>query len=228
VTTSGRGRPAGVSIGRFLRFDRFALINSDYVAALTAIDLVHGVGWNLPEIPLINAGSAIRRDLGTRDAWLHFESGARGEIVPQSIAVRIGVPHRRLKVMHEIGHYLDGSALPGRGFSSIDAADLEDWRLAVVNSRLFAELTEVEARSADRFRERVSNALLFDELWARAYAQFVAERSGDSMLFREVDETRIARVGDFQYPLHWTQHDFHPIAFAIDLLFRSLGWIARP
>lgn len=147
-----------------MRFDRSAIVNEHFAAAVSAIDRVHGVGEELPEVPLINLGTSSEGGRRHADAWLSFDTGRDGEILPRSIAVRIGVPYRRIRALHEIGHYVDGCALPGQGFSSIEATELHEWRLAVIESRLYVELAELEASLTGRDRNRLAEAQRFDEL----------------------------------------------------------------
>ena len=218
-----RRRPAGISIGRFLQFDRYAVFNEGFDAVIRAIDGVHGVGGAIPTIPLINAGSTER----ATDAWFAFHIDANGEVLPRSISVRVGVPYRRIKTLHEIGHFIDGCALPGPGFASIQAIELDDWRLAIEESQLFGQLTEIELGLAGQERARLACARQVDELWARSYAQFVANRSGDPALLAELQGTSIAPLDDLRFPLQWDDDDFVSVADAIDALFWRLGWTAR-
>jgi hypothetical protein len=185
------------------------------------------VSGDLPEIALINLGPSSESGRRHADAWLSLDTGRDGEILRRSIAVRIGVPYRRLKILHEIGHFVDGSALPGRGFSSIEATDLHEWRLAVIESQLYAEPAEIEASVTGRDRDRLVEAQRFDELWALSYAHFIAMRSGDPQLLSGIRDTRIAQVGDLRYPLQWTNGDFTPIAASIDRLFGRIGWMVH-
>lgn len=69
-----------------------------------------------------------------------------------------------------------------------------------------------------------------EELWARAYHQWVAERSRDPLMRERIENTLAGR----KHPLasevgygheQWTWEEFGPIADAIDDLMRSLGWL---
>jgi hypothetical protein len=221
----GTARPAGVSIGRFLRYEHYAAVNADFVAAVSAIDRVHGVDEHLPEIAMTNAGRVTDTERQGADAWFRFDTATGQRVLPIAIAVRLGVPHRRLKTLHEIGHFLDLAGLPGDGFSSWFAAELDDWRDAVGRSRALRDLAEL-SRSMHGTHRQLQEALALDEVWARSYAQFVAARCGDPTLLAEVDALRLGKVGEVYYPLHWTADDFASIAAAIVALFRSLSWMS--
>ena len=58
------------------------------------------------------------------------------------------------------------------------------------------------------------------EIFARAYSQYVALRSGNERMILAVDENnRFAKSGS--YPIAWEWDDFEPIANQFDSLFRS-------
>ncbi|MEM6328359.1 MAG: hypothetical protein AAF791_14695, partial [Bacteroidota bacterium] len=58
------------------------------------------------------------------------------------------------------------------------------------------------------------------ELWARSYAQYIAQRSGDPTMRSQIAGLRS------DHPLkQWSDDDFEPIADVIDSIFRDLQWI---
>ena len=58
-----------------------------------------------------------------------------------------------------------------------------------------------------------------EEVWARAYTQYIATRSSNTLLKNEIEVMR-----GWSYPLQWQTDDFEPVATAIDELFKALGW----
>ena len=71
------------------------------------------------------------------------------------------------------------------------------------------------------------------ELWARAYAQYIAVRSGDLAMMAQLrmqQETYTDAAAqkwqtpELAIPVQWQDDDFEPIAQAIDELFAALGW----
>ena len=67
-----------------------------------------------------------------------------------------------------------------------------------------------------------------NELFARAYAQYVAWRSGDPVMREQLD----ALLGDASPTkrlMHWPYKEFLPIVEAFDRLFegKELGWLTR-
>lgn len=138
---------------------------------------------------------------------------------------RIGIsprgPWPQMTTAHEIGHLLDYQVL-GRTGVYASAADpaLAVWREAVQNSRAIQMIVE-----SVKGRRPVYNAEYYlrdREIWARSYAQYIAVRSGDVEMLRQLDLIRARPTGQF---IQWSDADFAPIAEAIDNLFRSKGWI---
>jgi hypothetical protein len=204
-----------VSIGRFLLFDRSAIVNADFSAVVAAIDRVHGVGADLSEIPLVSPGFPFAPERQSADAWFSAASISTG-IIPVTIAVRLDVRCRRFKTLHEIGHFLDVFGLPGEGFSSATSDELARWRAAVGESQAIRRLMLLRERPDLTGNERLVEASNTDEVWARSYAQFVATRSGDPTLLAELTELRTGRLGGLYYPLQWREEDFRPVAAEIE------------
>jgi len=57
------------------------------------------------------------------------------------------------------------------------------------------------------------------ELFARAYAQYIAEKTQDPRLLPELEEEQKGK-----YPNQWSTEDFALIKEAFDNLFRKRGW----
>ena len=70
----------------------------------------------------------------------------------------------------------------------------------------------------------VSYLLDDKEIFARAYAQYIATKSGDARMLRELDEMRTL-MEEQVYPTQWSDEDFGPVAGAFDTLLRAMGWI---
>ena len=172
---------------------------------LQAIDQVHSDG-DLPPIPVLpmsRDGDAVAFD---------------GEL----IGVDPADSTPELSLAHEVGHQL-GWLLRGEG---ADMADL----LAVMN----------DTKQSRRLRDVAEDAgqtdllALLDEIddiddrekFARAYAQYIAWRSGDETLLSQID----AALADDLYIAslrQWPYAEFLPIALQFDMLFERVGWLKR-
>lgn len=140
---------------------------------------------------------------------------------------RIGVsphgPWPQMTTAHEIGHLLDHQVLGRRGvFASAVAPELAAWREAVQGSRA-VQMIQASLKGS-RPVYKAEYFLRDREIWARAYAQYVAVRSRDPEMLRQLDLIRRRPiVGQF---LQWSDADFAPIAAAMDDIFKAKGWIA--
>jgi hypothetical protein len=173
--------------------------------AIKSIDRVHRDG-QLEALPIIGQTG------GTSFGVYQFDR--RG--VPRQIGVRAADDHwPGLTAAHEIGHFLDHQVLGRRGqFASVSHPDLEQFRQAVHASRAVAEIQKLGRRQRAYFMEGY-------ELWARAYAQYIAKKSGDPLLLAQLDKVRSGK----QPWRQWSDEDFAPIEAAIDELMRKKGWI---
>jgi hypothetical protein len=223
------GRPAGIPIGRALDVPA-GIAYDDLREAIAAIDRVHGDG-DLPRIP-------VRLIPGVSDfGRFRFDSDS-GE--PISIAINPNQPHRQFSLLHEIGHFWDWQALgEGRGFGSATSPALNSWRLGILASRAFRALAALNAQGmAVVQREGVPQFLTLtvdqrlavtrfvrtEEFWARSYAQFMAQRTGEAELLQSLAMVRNRNPNLVYYPIQWDDDDFDPIANTIEVLFHDLGW----
>ena len=65
-----------------------------------------------------------------------------------------------------------------------------------------------------------------NEVWARAYAQYLAWRSGSSILKNQVDRILTTTDPDDRV-LHWPYDEFAPVAAAIDRLMEAKQWARK-
>jgi hypothetical protein len=127
---------------------------------------------------------------------------------------------QELTTAHEIGHWIDDQALPGHGLSSDSHPDLEPFRQAADASAAVKALR----KSNSIPRRYVRYASRYREIWARAYAQFIAMRSGDPEMLlqlKRILDGRDTTPSESQ----WSAEDFAPIAAAIETLFKKLNWL---
>jgi hypothetical protein len=62
------------------------------------------------------------------------------------------------------------------------------------------------------------------ELFARAYAQYVALASGDEAIRRELLAIQTDTLSSQVYHEQWLDDDFQPVALAIEAALRRRGW----
>lgn len=175
-------------------------------AAVAAIDKVHRDG-KLPAIPV--TAKAGKGNLGS---FSHSFAGR-----PVKIGVKPSGPWPQLTACHEIGHFLDLSGIDTPGtFASVKSPLLEQWRQAIDASRRVAEIRDNQA-----IPDRESYWLTRHELFARSYAQYVAEKSSDPGLAANLQKV----AGGMQPWRQWDPEDFKPIREAFDSAFTKMGWL---
>jgi hypothetical protein len=190
----------------------------------------------LPRIPVVGYD----RDDGYL-GWFDADGTPGVDARPRRIRLNAGATRPELNFLHELGHYIEGFAIPGHKKMGRDWGrdpDLAAWKAAVEGSKAWKALDslvgvdDVRGRKdgrAGRIRvkqDEVAYLLRWDELWARAYAQYVAVRSGDAVLRAQLEAARDRRVHGIYFHRQWDEADFEPIAAAIDELFRRLKWRA--
>jgi hypothetical protein len=183
---------------------------------LGLIDQVHGDG-PLPVIPVGHKPG--------KNAWgLHKSVNG----VPTELHYRFKAPspawgpaHPEMTLVHEVGHFLDYGGMPkGSLLRATDAAattpELKAWLDAVKGSQAWQDLQAAKLGYAStEYYNRTR------EMWARSYAQFIAEESGDAEMLRQLTE----QVSGSHGYLQWTTADFAPIRATMKTYFQGLGWM---
>lgn len=202
---------------------------------LATIDAVHTDG-QLPTIPITSysrgAGTSGNVSAGGYRATVDAQTGkATGSLSIELNSHEQAMRGVRNTLAHEIGHFLDHRAFGDVADLATRAGDpaFADWRAtadasAHVQQLRTAARTGTIVRNGVRLRSidvgYVRYLLQPHEVWARSYAQYVAEVSGNPAMLAEIAR----ELGSARYPTQWAQADFAPIRAAIDTLFRSRGW----
>ena len=183
--------------------------------ALDAADSVHDDGA-LRQMPVDSMEPGVRT-LGLYCA---------GEHGVWSVKIRENGPWPALSFLHETGHILDQQALGADAIYDATSqvqpgAPLAPWLNAVTQTASVQALREqLAAATTPQERRYLQYLLQPDELWARSYAQYIAERSADPELAAQLAAALAAEP-----ERQWEGTDFVPVSTAIDDLFASLGWL---
>ena len=191
------------------------MLREDVEAGLAAIDRVHDDG----ELPIVELRRCETEDLG----YIKPKS-VPGGIAADYLAINNSGPWPTLTTIHEAGHLLDLEAIGPKGNLATRAADPD----------MMGILAAAEDTAAIRgLRKKLREAVGYDakrpfayllkpeEIWARAYAQFVAQRARSIGLQRELSRAIESEGGLRQ----WTKGDFEKIDAAIEAMFKKWGWI---
>jgi SPP1 gp7 family putative phage head morphogenesis protein len=181
---------------------------------LGIIDEVHGDG-PLPVVPVGNAAG--KNALGSITTAYNRQTKETRVVRLDFRRVDQGGTHPELTLVHEIGHFLDVKGMPV-GSGNIWATDdlgpsggLDEWWQAVKNSQAYQNISG----------SKRSYYVDPKECWARAYAQFIAEESGDALMLSQVAAIRGTAWGWRQ----WEETDFAPIRAAMKKRFENLNWM---
>lgn len=238
-------KPRGLVIGDHIRVNVSISKRLDEGAkdAMDAIDGVHGDG-DLPPIPIV----------GTRSKKLNgcyrFNFAGRSADIQLSTAT----DHPMMTTAHEVGHFLDHKGVIGQGHpgdqdnwfvSTNDGrnpkvkAAVDKVYAALENSAAVKSLRDMynngkPAKYVDHMgqeKETVINKrtlqyyLSSKELWARAYAQYIARKSGNKKMLAELNSMlNPTKAGHVKVPTQWDGNDFDDIFKAIDGLMGEMGW----
>ena len=180
--------------------------------AVRAVRRVHGDG-PLPTIPVEQTNDPT--DLGSFN-WDGATGAAKNiemsDVDPDGPA---------LTAVHEIGHFLDYSGLSG------EPANLNDFESKKESTRTMRAVMKA-IRKSKRYALLQGDPYLTNEaeLWARAYAQYIAWRSGSSVLKAQLDKI-LTHEEQAERVTQWPYDEFVPIARAIDKLLMSRRWASR-
>lgn len=205
--------PRGIPVSRcIVSSDRRGIVRR----ALAVIDAVHGDG-PLPPISVAVMAARDRNSHGEFDGPRH------------AIAVNRQSPYPEFALIHEIGHALDYLA-PGdsRQFAS---ESQESWlapliaRLRVSQSAVVLTETAESPLTPPEIVAFAQYLLRPSELFARAYAQYVALRSADDRLRVQLGVAH-HRPNARRLPIQWDSTEFEELAVVFDWLFQAQGWRA--
>jgi hypothetical protein len=233
----------------------------DLVAkALAEIDKVHGDG-QLPTLPAVPA----------RPKWRSKAAAYYAHNTELGFTAKLLKANPFMTVWHEVGHFLDH-----KGFGTIGGSfATESMALATSEQRVAfgklmsaikasksiqtlvtwnqAELPGTGLHLGDGIvpagvnRTFVNYLLRSKEAFARAYAQYMAEASGNPAALKALRNMQAASTtgpvsgaspynphsttraeapvpGSWDYPWQWSDEDFAPIRAAFDDLFKAMEW----
>ena len=190
---------------------------------LSAIGLVHGAAHKTMRT------TNVVWDPGIKDV-AHYNPKTPRIAVQTQLAP--DYEYSELLAAHELGHMIDHDGLPGAGYASknLGAAPPEflDVFRAIQDAPLWTAIQQEVAgsKAGTPYGDYVRYRAKPEEWWARAYAQWVAWKSGSEAMKAQIDSGILG--GNKAWRLTFWGHDeFLPIAVAIDTMMESLGWLER-
>lgn len=223
-------RGSGPNVSKVMSYPKKSRIEPVAKRTLAAIDNVHSDG-KLPVTDL-DGDTPLTRGNG------EFEVLRGGKI---NIRVNPLGETKHMTLAHEIGHFLDYSGTePAGAFASAKNPAFAPLMKALSDTRAVKRLEKMAYGAgvikisgpsgpilASVDQNYVEYLLSPHEQFARAYAQYIATRSGDQVMLGELAKRRGGRrPGVLWYPFQWSDNDFAPVAEAMDALFKEMGWIS--
>jgi hypothetical protein len=143
--------------------------------------------------------------------------------------------HPELTLAHEIGHFIDHRGFFGQGMSSEASDALSAWRTAVMKTPEIKNLFDIAAGKRNHIYAKhgvsfdanhVEYLLRTREIWARSYAQWIAQKSSDTVLMRQLNiMLKNQQKSVVKYTYQWQPENFKDVASAIDDVFSQIGWL---
>lgn len=233
-------RPVGTPVGDALKPSAklTPIVAANVKGAVESIAAVHGDGALKP-IPV----QPYKGEIGILgEFW-------RNNGVAMKIKISAAGSHQRLTTAHEIGHFLEWSAIPKTipsavGGKPFQAQTVErrwetdpltkPWLDAMRSTKAYQRNSAIAGQKAVVLKRPDGSTTRYivdkkyanylnspEECFARAYAQYIALRSDDPAMRAELDA---GRKSDPLWAQQWADDDFEPIAREFDSLFAKLGW----
>lgn len=204
-------------------------VKSHVTHALQSIDAVHGDGI-LDDIPFVKSPS--KKFNGS------FTSDVSGRARQISLT-DIGISNQpEITVAHEMGHYLDLYGVGKKGswnsmqkdspiakVVSIARESNSMKRIQQLIDDGFVKVDGIKVRHTSKIKKHLQYLNSSKEVWARAYAQFIAEKSGSEKMLAGLKAT-IQRDQQREWLAYqWEMDDFADISAAIEKMMIDEGWI---
>ena len=172
--------------------------------------------------------------------WRRWDASL-GRETADHINIEAAGPWPELTTAHEIGHFLDFSGLQQDGSLSSHAPDkpLRLLMAEIQRTRTFKNIVKARDEAGKNAAAATGQAKTYykkvqeyyddyllrpEELFARAYAQYAAWRSGDRTMLGQIDRI----LADPQDKLRaWPYADYLPLIHRFDTLFEDQGWLTR-
>lgn len=203
---------------------------------LAAIDSVHGDGALDSGVPM-----AISKSSSIHGEYVHQS------LVSRQVRLSSRGDHPRMTMAHEMGHMLDHKGLResfgGSTFGSDNRSQspqmqklqgalndsaavkslkhVKNSKGVIVDVKTSGGIAKMRHKSDSKY---VDYLIRPKEIFARSYAQYIATRSGDRTMLRELDSLRKPKSGRINYQQQWSNKDFEPIAAAYDELLAAEGY----
>lgn len=195
--------------------------------ALKAIDDVHGDGI-LDDIPFKHSKSS------KYNGQITFIGRNANDIKLTSAS-----PAPEVTIAHEMGHYLDyysigdrrgwASAIESSPAGKVVKVAKESKTMKNIGDILLKRRVQINGEPqliSPALRKHLRYLEQDHEIFARAYAQYIAEKSGSKVMISGIDKA-VLRDGKIGYSHQWDWDDFKAISEAFDEMMKELEWVVN-
>jgi hypothetical protein len=215
-----------VEITKGLRGDARLGVNE----GLKAMSSVHQVPVHQLKVPVVT-------DSKSRSTMGYYQYRA-GQPVKIGMNSKYG-SHHSMTFVHEMGHLIDHQFIgptPGtygikQGIIQGNNPLIDDFFNAITNSHLYDDIQTMMIKGEIQ-RSYGQYLVSPEELWARAYAQYIATKSGNPVMLADLAKaatpstktvTGSSGITYSRAPQQWDAADFGPISDAIEALLKDNG-----
>lgn len=220
---SGESRPIGAQFTKTIPKP----IRNSVKHALESIDKVHSDG-ELDDIPFVKSDSVSSNGV-------FYANRYTGKA--EKIALSVNAPAPEITVAHEMGHYLDAYSIGKKNSFGSRQKDSPAWKVveaaketeSIKKIESILEAGTIFRDGADQIlsewlEDHLKYLLQPHEIFARSYAQYIAQKSGSSVM-KSALEKAIGMDANKGYLHQWSETDFKKIAEAMDEMMVELGWV---
>jgi hypothetical protein len=192
--------------------------------ALGTADRVHGDGV-LPKVAILIRDAFTFLPREEKPEGLYGKVTHPAKTPTLSVSPKTVIPPGMV-ALHELGHLLDNMGLHqptvGRPYASGGQPQMEAIIQVLRGTTAVGRLVNSYGYNTD--------ALSREELFARAYAQFIIEEGDDAELKNNLREFRKGGFEKHGFPrdLHWGTSDFRQVRALMRALFKQAGWKGGP
>lgn len=202
---------------------------------LTQVDKVVKIP-QAPSIPVKPIDSRFADTAAGEYRIANYTNSSTGETyakMPHHIGINDGENARagmELATVHEVGHYIDhvafgdmkkGHSTDGEGDQLTRNPALTKFLATVADTKAIKDIVAVGGKAkTQEARDRAEYLLAKREVFARAFAQYVAKKSGSKVLKSQIKAKQQGKGSE-----HWDDKEFAKVVEpAMDELFKEMGW----
>ena len=197
--------------------------------ALERVDEVFPSLPNLPAVPLVPSTDNRHLGLYTISNYIDKDTNELIDRLPKSI--ELNSEGNELTVIHEVGHYLDHTAvgttknylgtasLPGLEGNARPLAVFDDFFEAVNSTPTMKRIVKKQTSPNPAIQKHNQYLVRRSEVFARAFAQYTTKKSNSGVL-----KAQLKAEATTEKDKYWSDKEFKNLEPVMDRLFNDLGW----